>query len=254
LSRKKLVIRDNSTLRAQYDSLQAGDVFVGRLCLKASEEATLLDLTERGVHLIPSGLAQLASRSKTFQTKLFGPFMLPHTLAIHGLHDLIDAISEYQKNSITQVVTKLDRRNAGMGIHLWQSAEDVFTQASLSNIPLPFVLQPYMVDSRDIRIIIIGDYIEAYERHNPFNFRNNLHHGGESKPCRLTENQLNLCRQVMDRGRFPYGHLDLLITREEESYLGEINLRGGIRGAEITPVDYQSKIDVMHQKLLEAND
>jgi ribosomal protein S6--L-glutamate ligase len=230
LSRKKLVIRDNSTLRAQYDSLQAGDVFVGRLCLKASEEATLLDLTERGVHLIPSGLAQLA------------------------LHDLIDAISEYQKNSITQVVTKLDRRNAGMGIHLWQSAEDVFTQASLSNIPLPFVLQPYMVDSRDIRIIIIGDYIEAYERHNPFNFRNNLHHGGESKPCRLTENQLNLCRQVMDRGRFPYGHLDLLITREEESYLGEINLRGGIRGAEITPVDYQSKIDVMHQKLLEAND
>ena len=43
MDRKRLVIKDNSTLREQYDALQAGDVFVGRLCLKPSEESVLLE-------------------------------------------------------------------------------------------------------------------------------------------------------------------------------------------------------------------
>ena len=254
MSRKKLVIRDNSTLRAQYNSLRTGDIFVGRLCLKPSEEALLLDLTARGVCLIPAGLAQLASRSKTFQATLFGPFMLPHTRPIHGLHDLIETLSSYQKQSITKVVTKHDRRNAGMGIHLWESVEDVFTQASFNNIPLPFVIQPYMPDSKDIRVIVLDDYIEAYWRHNPHNFRNNLHHGGQSEPCRLSAEQLKLCKRVMERGRFPYGHVDILVTREGKSYLGEINLRGGIRGAKINIKEYQEKIDAIHQRLLEKSE
>lgn len=251
MGRKKLVIKDNSTLRAQYDSLRAGDIFVGRLCLKPSEEAVLLDLTERGVCLIPSGLAQLASRSKALQAKIFGSFMVPHSRPIHGLHDLIETISNYQQHSITRVVTKHDRRNAGMGIHLWESIEAVFAQASFNNIPLPFVVQPFMPDSQDIRVIVLDDYIEAYQRHNPNNFRNNLHHGGTSKPHQLSDEQLEICRQVIKRGRFPYGHIDILVTAEGESYLGEINLRGGIRGAKITPEEYQQRVDAIHQRLLE---
>jgi len=47
LSREKLVIRDNSTLRAQYNSLQEGDIVVGRLRLRESEEPMLLDLGAR---------------------------------------------------------------------------------------------------------------------------------------------------------------------------------------------------------------
>jgi ribosomal protein S6--L-glutamate ligase len=219
--------------------------------MKPSEEALLLDLTERGVVLIPSGLSQLASRSKTFQAKLFARFMLPHTRPIHGLHELIETISDYQEHSITKVVTKHDRRNAGMGIHLWNSVEDVFTQASFNNIPLPFVIQPFMPDSKDIRVVVLDDYTEAYRRHNPNNFRNNLHHGGQSEPCQLSDKQLSLCKQVMERGRFPYGHLDILVTRGGDSFLGEINLRGGIRGAKITPKEYQEKIASIHQRLLE---
>ena len=58
----------------------------------------------------------------------------------------------------------------------------------------------------------------------------------------------------MERGRFPYGHLDILVTREGDSFLGEINLRGGIRGAKITPKEYQAKIDAIHQRLLEESE
>jgi glutathione synthase/RimK-type ligase-like ATP-grasp enzyme len=251
LSREKLVISDNSTLRAQYNSLQEGDIVVGRLRLRESEEPLLLDLGARGVHLIPSGLSQLVSRSKTFQATLFSKFMLPQTRPIHALHDLIETISVYQKHSITAVITKLDRRNAGMGVHLWQSIEDVYTHASLGNIPFPFVLQPFEPDCRDIRVVFfLDDYIEAYWRHNPYSFRNNLHHGGQSDPCDLSGEQTKLCRQVMDRGNFPYGHLDILVTKDGESYLGEINLRGGIQGAQISPEDYQEKVKTIHQLLL----
>lgn len=251
MSREKLIIRDNSTLRAQYNSLHKGDVVVGRLRLRESEEPLLLDLSERGVHLIPSGLAQLASRSKTFQASLFSGFMLPQTRTIHALHDLIEAISAFQKNSITAVITKLDRRNAGMGVHLWQSIEDVFTHASLGNIPLPFVLQPFEPGARDIRVVVLDDYIEAYWRNNPHNFRNNLHHGGQSKACDLSADQIELCRKVMDRGQFPYAHLDILVTREGNFFLGEINLRGGILGARITPEEYQERVETIHQRMLE---
>ena len=250
MSREKLVIRDNSTLRAQYNSLQEGDIVVGRLRLRESEEPMLLDLGERRVHLIPSGLSQLASRSKTLQATLFSTVMLPLTRPIHALHDLIQAISDYQKNSITAVITKLDRRNAGMGVHLWQSIEEVFTHTSLGNIPLPFVLQPFEPECRDIRVVFLDDYIEAYWRHNPYSFRNNLHHGGQSDPCKLSEEQIKLCQLVMERGRFPYGHLDILITKDGKSYLGEINLRGGIQGAKISPENYQEKVEAIHQMLL----
>ena len=250
MSRETLVIRDNSTLRAQYNSLHRGDIIVGRLRLRESEESLLLDLHQRGVRLIPSGLSQLASRSKTLQAAIFAPFMLPLTRAIHSQHDLIEAISDYRKNSTTTVVTKLDRRNAGMGVHLWQSVEEVFTHASLGNLPFPFVLQPFEPDCRDLRVVFLDDYIEAYQRHNPHNFRNNLHHGGQSKHWELAEEQINLCRRVMERGKFPYGHIDILVTKEEKSYLGEINLRGGIRGAQITPEEYRLRVDAIHQQML----
>jgi len=250
LSRKKLVIRDNSTLRTQYNSLRKGDIIIGRLRLRESEESLLFDLKDRGVHLIPSGLSQLASRSKALQAAIFAPFMLPLTRAIHSHHDLIEAISDYQRNSATAVITKLDRSNAGMGVHLWQSVEEVFTHASLGNIPFPFVLQPYEPDCHDIRVVFLDDYIEAYRRHNPHNFRNNLHHGGQSDPYELSAEQVKLCRLVMARGRFPYGHLDIIITKEGKSYLGEINLRGGIRGAHITPEEYRKKVETLHQQML----
>lgn len=252
MSREKLVIRDNSAFRAQYNALQAGDVVVGRLRLQKTEESLLVDLSERGIHLIPSGLSQLLSRSKALQALVFAPDMLPFTRAIHSQHDLIETLADYQKNEITTVVTKLDRSNGGMGVHLWQSVEEVFTHASLGNLPYPFVLQPYEPDSRDIRVVFLGEYIEAYWRHNPHNFRNNLHHGGQSRFCELTKEQLDLCRQVMTRGRFPYGHIDLFITRTNRVYLGEINLRGGIRGASIMPEEYQARVEAIHQGLLDS--
>ena len=243
------VISDNRTLRSRYAALRAGDVVVGRVSLRASEEHLLLDLVTRGVELIPSALSQLASRSKALQARIFEPWLPPHTRAVHDDHQLQEALTDFP--AVNQgVVTKLDRKNAGMGVHLWPSLEEVYSQATLGNLPYPFVLQPFFPAAGDIRVIVIADFVEAYRRHNPANFRNNLHCGGRSTPCTLKPAQLQLCREVMARGGFPYAHLDLLVTESGETYLTEINLRGGIHGARIGAAEYGRRIQAVHERML----
>lgn len=242
------VIRDNKTLREAYHFLRRGDIVLGRVSLQPTEEHLLADLMARGIHLIPSALSQLASRSKVLQSQLFTSWLPPRTLAIHDNHQLLNALSRFSPDE--KVITKQDRKNAGMGIHLWGSAEEVYTHATLGNLPYPFVLQPFFQHSKDIRVVVLDDYVEAYWRKNSHNFRNNLHCGGESTPCRLTPEQELLCREVMLRGMFPYAHVDIMVTEVGESFLLEINLRGGIRGAGIDAAEYSERVTAIHKKLL----
>lgn len=249
---KSRIFINNGTLRNHYHSLRTDDIFIGRLRLKQSEEHLLLDLVERGVILYPSALSQQVCRSKTFQALLYGSQMLPHTRIVHDQHDMLDTVNYYQQNKVEKVITKEDRKNAGMGIHLWQGVEDVFTHSSLGTLPFPFVVQPFAGQSTDIRVIILDNYMEAYSRKNPHNFRNNLHCGGKSSQCTLTEKQRDLCTQAMARGKFPYAHIDLMILENGETYLAEINLRGGIKGARISPEEYRTRIKEIHQKFVDS--
>ncbi len=245
-------INTNSELNTFYHDLQSGDIINCRIKLKPQEEHLLLDLVERGIVLHPSATAQLASRSKVFQSLIFKDFLVPHTVPVYDRHVLMETISCYNRNMVTKTVLKTERKNCGMGIHLFNSPEDVFNMVELGNIGYPFVLQPFLENCTDMRVIVIGDYIEAYSRKNRCNFRNNLHCGSSSTPCSLDRQQLNICHRVMKRGKFPYAHIDLVITPDESSYLLEINLRGGLKGASITPEDYQRKIDAVHQNFLVA--
>ncbi len=250
VSEERRVIRDKKTLRACYPTLKAGDVILGRVFLRPSEENMLVDLMSRGVLFFPSALAHMASRSKTFQVPLFVDYMFPHTLAIHDRHDLVKAISYYSENTIAKVVTKSDRDNGGRGIHLWNSIEDVFSQASFGVLPYPFVLQPFYEAGRDVRIIVLDGYREAYSRHNPYNFRNNLFSGGESTPYEITSEQWSVCCEVMERGRFPHAHIDITVMDDDTFYLGEINLYGGIKGAQINQEEYQERVKAIYDGYL----
>jgi ribosomal protein S6--L-glutamate ligase len=176
--------------------------------------------------------------------------MIPQTVVIYDIHGLLDTVSLFGHHGVGEVVLKHDRKNAGLGIHLYRNIEDVYNQAANNSIPYPFVIQPFVADSRDIRVIILDDYTEAYERQNPDNFRNNLHCGGDAEVFQLNAAQLALCNAIMKRASFPYAHLDLMITEKNEVYLAEINLRGGIRGAVIDPSSYQKKVEAIDKKLL----
>jgi len=244
------IIRDNTTLFASYNELQSGDIVVGRVRLKPGEEHLLFDLDSRGIILIPSASAQLCSRSKVYQTRLLGSFMVPGTRAVYDIHDVMELVSAYGRQGVGRVVCKLDRANAGLGILLYSSIEDVYNQAILGTLPFPFAVQPFVEKARDVRVVLLGDYVEAYQRINTDNFRNNLHCGGQGKSWQLSSEQLNLCWQVMERAGFIYGHIDLLLRPDDKVFLNEINLRGGLRGAKIGQQEYLEAVASLHNQLL----
>lgn len=226
-----MIIRNSRELKDRYDELKAGDVFLGVLSYKGVKDRILIDLLERGVELFPSASAQTLSSSKVAQALVLRKWMLPHTLVITRRFSLMHAIGYFNRHQIERVVTKEDRLDCGYGIHYWNNIEEVYNQAASQSLAYPFVVQPFIEHYTDIRIVIVGDYIEAYTRENQYNFRNNISAGGSSRPYSLNNSELALCREVMERGKFPFAHIDLLITPDGKNYLSEIALDGGLKGA-----------------------
>jgi len=249
LTRRPVVIKDNQSLFNQYHSLQAGDIICCRIRLKPGEEHLLLNLSERGITAIPSLTSQLCSRSKAFQTRLFSWAMLPGTMVIYTIHDLLRASGHYGTCGFTKVILKQEGKNGGIGVLLFNNIEDIYTQSVAGVHRFPYVIQPFIKNFRDLRVILLDDYLEAYERINAGSFRHNLHCGGSSRPASLTTEQLQLCHNIMDQGGFPYAHIDLLISEDDATYFTEINLRGGLRGAAIDNATYQEQIDRIQERL-----
>ncbi|RUM87934.1 MAG: hypothetical protein DSZ24_05100 [Thermodesulfatator sp.] len=244
------VILSNRALRARFEELRGGDLLLVSLGFKRGEEGLFLDLALRGVEAFPSLLSQALARSKCLQAAILREFMPPHTLAIYDRHDLLRAVALYERMGVQEVVSKEDRANCGLGIHLWSNVEEVYNHAGREPLAYPFVLQPRFRQWRDIRVIVLGDYVEAYLRENPHGFRNNLYFGAKARPYALSEAEREFCQRVMVRGRFPYAHLDLVYTEEGGPYLSEINLRGGLKGACLTQETYEKRLSALKESFL----
>jgi ribosomal protein S6--L-glutamate ligase len=52
----------------------------------------------------------------------------------------------------------------------------------------------------------------------------------------------------MERGKFPYAHIDLLATADGHTHLSEIALNGGMKGARMSRED----LDARKQAILET--
>ena|GEM_PF-4444000 len=64
--------------------------------------------------------------------------------------------------------------------------------------------------------------------------------------------KLDFCRQAMERAGFLYAHVDLLVASDDQVYLNEINLRGGLRGAAIGQQEYLQAVDLIHSRALDG--
>ena len=244
-----MIVRTNRELKAKYNELTAGDIFIGNLSLKYLKHPLLIDMLERGIRCLPSPLAQILNSSKVAQAFVLHEWMLPHTQAISRRTDLIDAINTFGKNGIGPVVTKQDDLHCGHGIRRWETIETLYSFMALAESSYPFVLQPFQERFTDIRVIIVGDHVESYTRSNLYNFRVNLSSGGTGSPYKLDEKKEAFCRSVMQRGKFPFAHLDLMILENGECYLSEITLNGGIKGARISREDLIQNKKALLEKL-----
>jgi len=247
-----MIIESNQELKERYDELKEGDCFIGLLSYKHLQDYAFIDLLERNVYCFPSPLSQVLSRSKVAQALVFKKWMIPHTLIISRRSDLLKAINRYNMNGIEKVITKTDHLHCGHGVYRWDSIEDLYNQTYFKSIDYPFVLQPFIEKFTDIRVVVAGDYWEAYIRENPYNFRTNMSVGGRSRPCILDPVQKRLCNEVMTRGKFPFAHIDIMCISDGKSYLCEISLNGGLEGAQIRREQLNRiKNDLLKQKVEE---
>ena len=242
-----MIIRSNQELKGRYHDLCSGDIFLGILTYKHIKQSILIDLMERGVSCFPSPLSQVLNHSKATQAVVLNNWMLPHTLVIARRTDFIEAVNTYNRLKIGPLVSKEDQLHCGHGVRKWDTIETLYSFLALSETSYPFVIQPFLDNFTDVRVIIAGDYMEAYVRHNPDNFRMNISTGGKNYPYEMNADLLNFCHKAMERGKFPYAHLDIQITDDGPYYLSEIALNGGIKGAKIR----REKLDKKKQEVLE---
>ena len=242
-----MIIRGFTDLQANYHRLAAGDVYIGRIHSAFFRQMFLVDLLQRGIHCLPSPLSQVLNGSKAAQAAVLQEWMLPLTRVIRRRHDLIEAAGEYAAAGIGPVVTKADRMHCGHGVRRWSDLETLFNTEAYNDGAYPMVLQPFVEKPIDVRVIIAGDYVEAYKRFNPDSFRMNMAAGAKSEPFALAGAVENLCRDVMARGRFPYAHLDLLIRDDGSCHLSEIALDGGTKGARTD----RKQLDAIKSNVLE---
>ena len=248
-----MIVTTSRELKASYNELAAGDVFIGNLPMKYLKQPILIDMLERGIRCLPSPLAQILNSSKVAQAFVMNEWMLPHTQAISRRTDLIEAINTFAKNDIGPVVTKQDGLHCGHGIRRWETVETLYSFMALDESSYPFVLQPFQEGFKDIRVIIVGDYVESYSRSNLYNFRVNLSLGGTGSAYKLDEEKEAFCRSAMQRGKFPFAHLDLMVLENGECYLSEITLNGGIKGARIGRQELEQKKKELLEKLAGNN-
>jgi ribosomal protein S6--L-glutamate ligase len=228
-----VIIRSVSELKRRFNALAAGDVFCGIVAAGPAKEKILIDLLTRGVHCLPAPLAQTLNGSKAAQALVLGEYMLPTTAVVMRRKDLFGLISAYNRKKIGAVITKEDRMHCGRGVRRWDNIETLYSFRAMDQTAYPFVIQPFQESLTDVRVIVVDDFVEAYVRSNPDSFRANISAGGKSRPYEISPEQERLCRAVMQRGRFPYAHIDLHLTAEGRCYLSEIAFNGGIRGARI---------------------
>jgi glutathione synthase/RimK-type ligase-like ATP-grasp enzyme len=228
-----MIITRFSRLIREYHRLAAGDVFVGQVPSSFLKSALLADLCDRGIRLVPSATAQVLNASKVAQAFLLNPWMVPHTFAITRRRELLDAISTYNELGVSSAVTKADCLHCGHGVRKWDNLEILYSCLAFDEKAFPLVIQPHVDDFSDIRVVIAGDYIEAYSRSNPHNFRKNLAMGGHSASYILSTAEEKFCRALMQRAGMPYAHLDLMRLPDGAIFCLEIRLNGGIQGARI---------------------
>ena len=248
-----MIVRSNRELKTLYHELTGGDAFIGNLSLKHLKHTLLVDMLERGIRCLPSALAQVLNSSKVAQAFVLKNWMLPHTHVISRRADLIAALGAYHRHDVGPVVTKQEAMHCGHGIRRWETMETLYSFMALDKSAYPFVLQPFQEQFTDVRIIIVEDYVEAYTRYNPHNFRMNITLGGTGSVYDLSAQQETLCRTVMQRGKFPFAHIDLMVLPDERCYLSEISLNGGIKGALIGRQELDRRKKALLEKLADNN-
>lgn len=236
------IYNDPTELSDIANILPPGNAFIGYV---PRAKLYLQLMEDRGIRVYPSTLSQMLTMSKVNQTHILKKWMHPLTFVIDGPASFFKAAAEFPAR--VRVVTKDDRGAGGRKVYFWDNVEQVYNHHCAHGWT-PFVMQARIEEYNDVRVIICGDYVEAYERYNEGS-RKNVCAGGTTHEWLLSNRELRICREVMAAANFPFAHLDLIIDERGEVYFSEISLFGGLKGSKIKLPELTAKKDAILEKL-----
>jgi len=210
-----------------YESFKEGD-FVFSLMIRSSHYAKTF--LKKGVTLLPKFDMVKLWRSKIEHAKLFKDTHMPqHTTWAYNINELKNLQHYYKSNCPTsQLVTKkYTNTSGGKDVHKWKNIDhiiDYFTTAGAGQF-YPMVIQPFIENYKDYRVIVMGEFVQAIHRYNPNNWKQNTDLGASITDVPLTLEEWEFVRDVQRITKFPFIFIDLMIT-DDNIYLGEFSLDG----------------------------
>ncbi len=132
------------------------------------------------------------------------------------------------------LIAKRAYGSMGAGVFLLKNHDELqsFTKENKGN---PTLFQEFIESSKgvDYRIIVIGGKaVGAMKRSNPNDFRSNIALGGTAEAIQLNENYLKLAEKAAKILNLDYCGVDVLIGKDKEPILCEVNSNAFIKGFE----------------------
>lgn len=183
--------------------------------------------TEKNVQLLPHPEQIALWASKIRQAQLFNEYVVPHTKWAINIIDLLILKQYYDNHYSGELVTKPER-NSGFGrdVRKWKNIDEIIS--FFNQYPTkfePMIIQSFIDNYKDYRVIMLGEYIYTKQRKNSKKWRQNVHLGADITATTLTKKEYEFCKKILQISNLPFIYIDLMIT-PDHIYLGEISLTG----------------------------
>jgi len=187
------------------------------------------EIESRGTDIFPPLLSQSLSMSKVHQALHYMDYMVPNTEVLFRTFHIQNVLKKYVEKNILKAVVKEDRESMGMGVHPCWSLNEL-AWVIIHVIRPPIVVQPMLENSREFRLVILGDTVVAKEKIKKGGiFWNNRIFGGITKLITPGKQIVEFGKEMMNIGKFPWAYIDLFVT-DDDIFLSEINLSGSNAG------------------------
>ena len=198
---------------------------------------------DKSIPLIDSIFSQqkLWTNYKSFdylQLSKIGISVIPSYLVSKNNIQLIEDKLSYP------IVSKINDGSKGEGVHLCSNSQEL--HQLLTNYQTPMIVQPYIENTGDLRLFVIGDnVIAAIKRINqdPTEFRNNVSLGGKAIEHQATKEETELALRATKALLYDIAGVDIITDQNGKQYIMEVNMAPQFAGVmQATGIDIPLKI------------
>lgn len=178
----------------------------------------------------PAALEIAIDKFATLQRVSGLGFPTPDTAVVQSRRDALDAYKMLGGDCVVKPIFG----GEGRGVMRIQEPELAWTVFStLENLGAICYVQKFIPPGgSDTRLLVVGDTVRGIQRTNTTEFRTNVSSGGHCQAIDLTQQQVDMAKQICNDIGLRFASVDLLHFEDGEDKVIEVNAIPGWRGAQ----------------------